>query len=187
MIRESVDILEVMKPVYNFKASGFASPDSDYDVRFLYVRTREDYLQLDPLRDVIEQPINDLLDINGWDLQKALRLMYKSNLTLFEWLKSPIIYMETEFADEMRRVMSDYFSVKHSLYHYISMAEGNYKKYLRTEMVKAKKYFYVLRPLLAGQWILESEIAGLREKAGKLREEKKVSWEKLNEIFLKEV
>ena len=197
------------------------------------------YLQLDPLRDVIEQPINDLLDINGWDLQKALRLMYKSNPTLFEWLKSPIIYIETEFADEMRRVMSDYFSVKHSLYHYISMAEGNYKKYLRTEMVKAKKYFYVLRPLLAGQWILEkespppmlfselvevelpdevrtevedllkikihepeikkiprvnrlneyleSEIAGLREKAGKLGEEKKVSWEKLNEIFLKEV
>ena len=169
------------------RAWGFASPDSDYDVRFLYVRTREDYLQLDPLRDVIEQPINDLLDINGWDLQKALRLMYKSNPTLFEWLKSPIIYIETEFADEMRRVMSDYFSVKHSLYHYISMAEGNYKKYLRTEMVKAKKYFYVLRPLLAGQWILESEIAGLREKAGKLGEEKKVSWEKLNEIFLKEV
>ena len=169
------------------RAWGFASPDSDYDVRFLYVRTREDYLQLDPLRDVIEQPINDLLDINGWDLQKALRLMYKSNPTLFEWLKSPIIYMETEFADEMRRVMSDYFSVRHSLYHYISMAEGNYKKYLRTEMVKSKKYFYVLRPLLAGQWILESEIAGLREKAGKLGEEKKVSWERLNEIFLKEV
>lgn len=41
--------------------------------------------------------------------------------------------------------------------------------------------------LLAGQWILKSEIAGLREKAGKLRGKKKVSWEKLNEIFLKEV
>ena len=67
------------------------------------------------------------------------------------------------------------------------MAEENYKKYLRTEMVKAKKYFYILRSLLAGQWILESEIAGLREKAGKLGEEKKVIWEKLNEIFLKEV
>ena len=136
------------------RAWGFASPDSDYDVRFLYVRTREDYLQLDPLRDVIEQPINDLLDINGWDLQKALRLMYKSNPTLFEWLKSPIIYIETEFADEMRRVMSDYFSVKHSLYHYISMAEGNYKKYLRTEMVKAKNIFmyYVRYWQVSGFW-----------------------------------
>ena len=152
--REHVRILLAVES--GSRAWGFASPDSDYDVRFLYVRTMTDYLKLDPVRDVIEQPIDDLLDINGWDLQKALRLMYKSNPTLFEWLKSPIVYMETEFADKIRNVMGDYFSVKHSLYHYISMAEGNYRKYLQTEMVKAKKYFYVLRPLLAGQWILKT-------------------------------
>ena len=152
--REHVKILLAVES--GSRAWGFASPDSDYDVRFLYVRTMTDYLRLDPVRDVIEQPINDLLDINGWDLQKALRLLYKSNPTLFEWLKSPIVYMETEFADRMRAVMNDYFSVKHSLYHYISMAEGNYRKYLKTERVKAKKYFYVLRPLLAGQWILKT-------------------------------
>lgn len=67
------------------RAWGFASPDSDYDVRFIYIRSQEDYLRLDSMRDVIERPINELLDINGWDLQKALRLMYKSNPTLFEW------------------------------------------------------------------------------------------------------
>ena len=66
------------------RAWGFASPDSDYDVRFLYVRRAEDYLRLDAVRDVIEWPIDDELDINGWDLQKALRLLYKSNPTLFE-------------------------------------------------------------------------------------------------------
>lgn len=66
------------------RAWGFASPDSDYDVRFLYVRRAEDYLRLDAVRDVIERPIDDELDINGWDLQKALRLLYKSNPTLFE-------------------------------------------------------------------------------------------------------
>ena len=152
--REHVKILLAVES--GSRAWGFASPDSDYDVRFIYVRTKEDYLRLNPVRDVIEQPINDLLDISGWDLQKALRLMYKSNPSLFEWLKSPIIYVETEFADKMRSAMYDYFSVKHSLYHYISMAEGNYKKYLRTELVKAKKYFYVLRPLLAAQWVLET-------------------------------
>lgn len=152
--REHVRILLAVES--GSRAWGFASPDSDYDVRFIYARSREDYLRLDPMRDVIERPIDDLLDMNGWDLQKALRLMYKSNPTLFEWLKSPIIYMETEFADKMRNEMCDYFSVKHSLYHYVSMAEGNYRKYLKTEMVRAKKYFYVLRPLLAGQWILET-------------------------------
>ena len=56
------------------RAWGFASPDSDYDVRFVYVRRTEDYLRLEMVRDVIELPINDVLDINGWDLQKTLKL-----------------------------------------------------------------------------------------------------------------
>ena len=136
------------------RAWGFASPDSDYDVRFVYVRRTEDYLRLDAIRDVIELPIDDILDINGWDLQKTLRLLYKSNPTLFEWFSSPIVYQETEFADKLRDLMMHYFSSKKTLYHYISMAEGNYREYLKGDLVRAKKYFYVLRPVLACQWIL---------------------------------
>ena len=136
------------------RAWGFASPDSDYDVRFIYARPKEEYLRLDEVRDVIELPIHDELDINGWDLQKTLRLLYRSNPTLFEWFSSPIVYMETPFAVQLRQIMREYFSEKKSLYHYISMAEGNYREYLKGEMVRAKKYFYVLRPALACQWIL---------------------------------
>ena len=99
-IKENVKILFAAES--GSRAWGFASPDSDYDVRFIYVRPKEEYLRLDTVKDVIEVPINDVLDINGWDLQKALRLLYKSNPTLFEWFSSPIIYMETEFADEFR-------------------------------------------------------------------------------------
>lgn len=137
------------------RAWGFASPDSDYDVRFIYVRKREDYLRLEEVRDVIELPINGELDINGWDLRKTLRLLYKSNPTLFEWFSSPIVYLETPFADDFRRIMQDYFSTKKSLYHYISMAESNYWEFLKGDMVKAKKYFYVLRPILACNWVME--------------------------------
>lgn len=137
------------------RAWGFASPDSDYDVRFIYVRQVEDYLKLETVRDVIELPIDDMLDINGWDLQKTLRLLYKSNPTLFEWFSSPIVYIETEFADKFRNIMANYFSNKRSLYHYISMAEGNYREYLKRDMVRVKKYFYVLRPIRACRWILE--------------------------------
>ncbi|NLZ55909.1 MAG: nucleotidyltransferase domain-containing protein [Clostridiaceae bacterium] len=136
------------------RAWGFASPDSDYDVRFIYVRPTEDYLRLDKVRDVIELPLSDELDINGWDLQKTLRLLHRSNPTLFEWFSSPIVYMETPFAADFREIMMDYFSTKKSLYHYISMAGGNYRDYLKGETVKAKKYFYVLRPLLACRWVL---------------------------------
>ena len=137
------------------RAWGFASPDSDYDVRFIYIRRLEDYLRLDAIRDVIELPINDVLDINGWDLQKTLRLLHKSNPTLFEWFSSPIVYQKTEFADKFRDLMMHYFSSKKTLYHYVSMAEGNYREYLKGDLVRAKKYFYILRPVLACQWILD--------------------------------
>lgn len=151
--KENVRILLAVES--GSRAWGFASPDSDYDVRFIYVRNQEDYLRLEKVRDVIELPIDDVLDINGWDLQKTLRLLYKSNPTLFEWFSSPIVYMETEFADKFRLIMQEYFLTKRSMYHYVSMAEGNYREFLKGNMVKAKKYFYVLRPILACRWILE--------------------------------
>lgn len=154
-IEESENIKILLAVESGSRAWGFASPDSDYDVRFVYIRRIEDYLRLDAVRDVIELPIDDVLDINGWDLQKTLRLLYKSNPTLFEWFSSPIVYQETEFADKFRDLMMQYFSSKKALYHYISMAEGNYREYLKGELVRAKKYFYVLRPVLACRWILE--------------------------------
>ena len=137
------------------RAWGFPSPDSDYDVRFLYIRKPEYYLKLDKTRDVIELPINDMLDINGWDMSKTLRLLHSSNPTLFEWLSSPIVYRDTSFPEAHRDIFSQYFSSRKSLYHYMHMATTNYREFLRGDMVKAKKYFYVLRPVLACRWVLE--------------------------------
>lgn len=137
------------------RAWGFASPDSDYDVRFLYIRPREAYLRLEGIRDVIELPVGPVLDINGWDMAKALRLLHKSNPTLLEWLASPIVYRGGEFAERLRPLAEKYFSPQSSLHHYLHMAEGNYRTYLRGDTVPAKKYFYVLRPLLACLWILD--------------------------------
>ncbi|MCC8072847.1 MAG: nucleotidyltransferase domain-containing protein [Clostridiales bacterium] len=137
------------------RAWGFASPDSDYDVRFIYKRNKDDYLKLEKRRDVIELPISDVLDINGWDLDKTLHLLYKSNPTLFEWLSSPIVYKNTPSAERLKEISKEYFLLKPSLYHYLSMARNNYREYLKGETVKTKKYFYALRPLLACRWILD--------------------------------
>lgn len=139
------------------RAWGFASPDSDYDVRFIYVRPKESYLKLERVRDVIELPFNDELDINGWDVGKALKLLHKSNPTVFEWFSSPIVYKTTDFAERFKPLMLRYFSSKSGLWHYLHMAEGNYREFLKGDIVKAKKYFYVLRPILACRWILEKE------------------------------
>ena len=151
--RENVKILLAVES--GSRAWGFASPDSDYDVRFIYVRPKEDYLRLEKTRDVIELPIEGELDINGWDLDKTLRLLRASNPTLFEWFSSPIVYRETAFAQEFRGIMQRYFSSKRGLSHYLSMAGSNYREYLKGDTVKAKKYFYVLRPVLACRWILD--------------------------------
>ena len=50
-----------------------------------------------------------------------------------------------------------FFQKKASLYHYLSTAKKNYREYLKSDMVKLKKYFYVLRPILACRWILEKQ------------------------------
>lgn len=156
-IERSEDIRILHAVESGSRAWGFPSPDSDYDVRFIYVRKPEHYLKLEKTRDVIELPINDMLDINGWDLNKTLRLLYSSNPTLFEWMSSPIIYRRTEFIDRLQPILDSYFSCKSGLHHYLSMAEGNYRAYLKGDMVRAKKYFYVLRPMLACKWILDKQ------------------------------
>ncbi len=131
------------------RAWGFASPNSDYDVRFLYLRPRDHYLRLDQARDVIEWRLDDTLDINGWDYSKTLRLLRASNPTLFEWVSSPIVYRRHPFMDEFVAMARTYFVSKPSLHHYLRMAQHNYSEFLQGERVKLKKYFYVLRPILA--------------------------------------
>lgn len=138
------------------RAWGFESPNSDYDVRFIYVHPKDWYLAVDleDKRDVIEYPIVDEIDINGWDLRKALKLFSKSNPAFVEWLQSPIVYIERgAFAQEARALLSKVYSIDKGIYHYRSMAKANYRGYLRDEMVPIKKYFYVLRPLLSIMWL----------------------------------
>lgn len=135
---------------------GFHSPNSDYDVRFIYVRPMAWYLSVRDRRDVIELPIEDDFDLSGWDLQKALNLMSKSNPPLFEWLSSPIVYRTSASAERMQKLSRSYFNPRAAMYHYLHMADGNYRTYLQGESVRLKKYLYVLRPLLCCRWIEEN-------------------------------
>jgi hypothetical protein len=138
------------------RAWGFASPNSDYDVRFIYARNQDWYLAVDleDKRDVIEYPIVDDIDLNGWDIRKALRLFLRSNPAFVEWIQSPIQYMVSgNFVEAARKLLPSVYSCERGIYHYRSMAKTNYRGYLRADMVPLKKYFYALRPLLAVRWI----------------------------------
>lgn len=137
------------------RAWGVESPDSDYDVRFIYVRPQADYLCVREKRDVIEWQLDEVLDINGWDLKKTLVQFHKGNATLFEWADSPIVYKTTEEWEAVYESAKPYFSVKAALYHYYGTANSTFKQYLQEDEVKYKKYVYALRPLLACKYIEE--------------------------------
>ncbi|MHA4808412.1 nucleotidyltransferase domain-containing protein [Flavitalea flava] len=138
------------------RAWGFASPDSDYDVRFIYAQPVNNYLSIRERKDTIELPVNQELDVNGWDIRKVLQLFLKSNAPLYEWLQSPIIYKEKgSFSKELKELMEAYFSHRSGCHHYFSMARNTFENDLQGEQVKLKKYFYALRPLLACLWIIE--------------------------------
>jgi predicted nucleotidyltransferase len=137
------------------RAWGFASQDSDYDVRFLYVHPRDWYLSVEDRRDVVERPLTDELDLSGWELRKALRLLRKSNPPLLEWLKSPVVYRhEPKFTREFSELAAAFYSPRRCFAHYLHMAFGNWRHYLEgREQVSLKKYLYVFRPLLACRWV----------------------------------
>jgi uncharacterized protein len=138
------------------RAWGFPSKDSDYDVRFIYIHPTDWYLSIDTAirRDVIEIPITDQIDLSGWDIRKALRLFAKSNPPLLEWLASQIIYYDLPiFSNTLRGLLPNYYASRKCLHHYLHMAQGNYREYIRGDVVWLKKYFYILRPILAIRWI----------------------------------
>ena len=155
--KENVRILHAVES--GSRAWGFASPDSDYDVRFVYVRRKEDYLKLNEPRDVIEWQLDEVLDINGWDLKKALLQFARGNATLFEWSGSPIVYRTTPEWKKITEVSKQYFSEKSAVYHYYGTANKTYHEYLTGDKVRYKKYFYALRPLMASMYIEEKHMA----------------------------
>lgn len=150
--KEKVEIIYAAES--GSRAWGFSSPDSDYDVRFIYKRPKEDYLKLDPFSTVIEWQTDDTFDISGWDIRKVLLMLYKSNPTVFEWNNSPVVYKTTVEWEELSEVINKFFISYTGLYHYFNTARTTYMKYLRSERVRLKKYFYALRPILASRWIL---------------------------------
>ena len=136
------------------RAWGFPSPDSDYDVRFVYAHRRDWYLSVNEKPDVVELPVNAVLDINGWDLRKALRLTAKSNAVIFEWMQSPVLYrFDEQFLRRFREIAPGYFSPIAAMHHYLSMAKKKYEECTSGPDVKLKHYLYCLRAVLSALWI----------------------------------
>lgn len=160
-IQDRLDALESEQGIFityaaesGSRAWGFDSANSDYDVRGIYVRPHDWYLSInvENKRDVIERSEGDL-DIHLWDLRKALGLMKKSNPALLEWFKSPVVYRQSLESKLIKDLIPRFYSPRRASYHYLHMARGNWSRYLQDPIVKAKKYLYVIRPVLVLRWI----------------------------------
>ena len=149
--RENIRILYACES--GSRAWGFASPDSDYDVRFIFVRPVEDYLRVKELPDFIDAELNEVYDINGWDLKKFFKQLYKSNPVLFEWADSPIVYKTTPEWKSVKTVMQDFVCLKRMVHHYLGLAKSTMKKYFTGDTIVYKKYTYVSRAVLAASWV----------------------------------
>lgn len=175
------------------RAWGFPSPDSDYDVRFIYCHPPEWYLRLDEGPDNLSFPVDDELDLAGWELRKTLRLLRGSNAALFEWLQSPIIYCEAPgFRAQLAPLLPQAFNLKAGLHHYLGQLRRGVEADLIGADVRLKRLFYALRSALAARWIREYQAlppmefvplrdllpASLQETVAELLAQKAVSNEK---------
>ncbi len=151
--RENVTLLFAIES--GSRAWSFPSPDSDYDVRFVYARSLDWYLSLEPGRDVIELPVDAVMDVNGWDIGKALSLLLKPNPVLLEWLQSPIRYRWQEGA--CKALLDLAAQVAHApacMHHYLHLAGKQWSRHIEgRESVNLKRYFYVVRPAMAIRWM----------------------------------
>jgi len=139
------------------RAWGFPSPDSDYDVRFVYAHPKDWYLSLFDQRDVIELPINDELDISGWDLRKALKLANNGNAVIQEWMISPIVYQQSAASSDLSKMVVQAFNPMGAYHHYRSMAKKAYADIEKSEQKKLKRFFYFARATLSAKWIAKNQ------------------------------
>jgi hypothetical protein len=158
-VLEEIETKKQIKILYacetGSRAWGFPSPDSDYDIRFIYMHERDWYLSLSPRKDTIEIMDGDL-DINGWDLRKCLTLLKKSNTPLIERFQSPIeYYAEAEFKEAFQKLIATYYSPIAVFYHHHSLAKKFWEELKDKKAFKLKSFFYLIRSLLSCNWIIK--------------------------------
>jgi hypothetical protein len=168
---QRIESEEKVKIVYacesGSRAWGFDSADSDYDVRFFFVRTQIDYNTVFPVNyadltldrhhsKLISSMVREDLDYAGHDVRKALYLMSKGNPDIISWLYSPVKYLETPVSESMREQAEKFFNTQAGMYHYAHMASKNFSQYIANrgdQQVRLKKYLYVIRPLVCCYYI----------------------------------
>jgi predicted nucleotidyltransferase len=136
------------------RAWGLSSPDSDYDVRFIYAHYAKWYLSIEDHRETIETVFPDDIDFAGYELRKALRLFSACNIPINEQIQSPVLYGgDPVFLEKFQSLIPLYFNKKRALFHYVNIASQTMSQAVKGLSVGLHRFFYIVRPLLACEWI----------------------------------
>lgn len=198
MRNEIIKRLKEIEVIYNIdilyacesgsRAWGFPSIDSDYDVRFFYKHLPEWYLSIDDKKDTITD-VGPVLDFAGWEVTKTLKLYKSSNSSLFEKLKSPIVYIDkSDFKEELNIIRREYYKPLSGMHHYVALTKGFMKEYVVSDKVLLKKYFYIIRSVLSAYWIAKFDEAPpmeLEKLRGVLEDDKVNEW--IDEMLLEKL
>ena len=139
---------------YGSRCFGYSSSESDWDVRFIYVHQPEWYFSIAKTEDVIEMMIaEDHLDIEGYDLKKALNLLARTNPIESDWLHANDYYiLDKDFLHNMLAFESQCYNRHHAMYHFYSISVKHNQRYLDKE-VTLKRFIYYMRGLLSCRWV----------------------------------
>lgn len=154
-IEREYDVKILLAVESGSRAWGFASPDSDFDVRFIYVHKPQWYFSVGKRSDTIEYMSTDhLLDFSSRELRKTLQLLAKTNPNLSDWLLSDKIYLyDDEFLRVIREVQAKFYNPIHAMYHFFNIAKRHDEGYLRRNGCTLKKFLYFLRGLFVCEYI----------------------------------
>lgn len=131
---------------------GFASPDSDFDVRGVHVLPLRDVVGLYGTRETIESNVvrdGRELDVATHDATKFFNLLLKKNGYVLEQLLSPLVLHTTPEHDELKEMARDLITRHHS-HHYFGFAHTQWKLFEKENPPRVKPLLYLFRVLLTG-------------------------------------
>lgn len=144
----------LMAVSYGSRSFGYASAESDWDVRFIYVHRPEWYFSITKTEDTVKLMLDDEdIDMEGYDLKKALALLAKTNPNESDWLHAnDYLIVDEDFLQTMRAFEAQCYNVHHALHHFLSISRKHNQRYLEKE-VTVKRFVYYMRGLMSCRWV----------------------------------
>ena len=155
---------------------GFASPDSDYDLRGVHLLPLEEVVGLKIGQETVEKSgVHDGLEIDlvTHDAKKFFGLMLKKNGYVMEQVLSPLVLHTTTEHEELKAIAKDCLT-RHHAHHYLGFAETQWKLFQKENPPRVKPLLYVYRVLLTGIYLMKTGV--VEANLVRLNEQAKLSY-----------